>query len=210
MANLSPKNAPIKNRVVEHLLVKASELLAHPLNFRKHPDRQKKLLRQNLTEIGHARSLTCYRTPEGLRLIDGHLRADIDPNAMLPIEVLDVTEQEANQLLLTLDPLAALAETDSHLLSQLLQVTPTTGDIEEWLKERAEGSDLFDVASGDLPDLPTGDKTPFQSLTFTLSNRQAEAVKRAVEVAKGRDLDDSDNQSSNGNALFAIVEAYLG
>jgi len=82
--------------------------------------------------------------------------------------------------------------------------------VDAWLKERAEASALFDIEAGAFPDLPSGDKDPFQSLTFTLSDRQAARVKQAIEVAKSHGCDDSDNKSSNGNALAAIVEAYLG
>ena len=39
-------------------------------------------------------------------LIDGHLRAETAPDMMVPVLVLDVTEEEADKLLLTLDPLA--------------------------------------------------------------------------------------------------------
>jgi ParB-like chromosome segregation protein Spo0J len=201
----------IKDCVKELRRVKASLLVPNPKNYRTHPERQRKLLSQLFGEIGYADALLAYELPDGrLQLIDGHLRAELTPDQEVPVLVLDVTEAQANKLILTLDPLAALAETDSKILDDLLKSTPTTGDLEAWLKERAEEAKLFDIDAGALPDLPSGDKTPFQSLTFTLSDRQAEAVKRAVEVAKGRGLDDCDNQSANGNALFAIVEAYLG
>jgi len=45
-----------------------------------------------------------------LMLIHGHLRAETTKNAMVPVLVLDVTEAEADKLLLTLDPLAAMAQ----------------------------------------------------------------------------------------------------
>lgn len=153
--------APIKNRVKEHRLIKASELLSNEKNYRTHPERQKKILTQNLQEIGHARSLTAYETPQGLRLIDGHLRKDIDPNAMLPVEILDVTEQEANVLLLTLDPLAALAETDSKILEELLKATPTTGELEAFLKEQATNAGILppDFSPSDMPS-PLDTKPP--------------------------------------------------
>jgi hypothetical protein len=49
-----------------------------------------------------------YELPDGrLNLIDGHLRRDIDPDMEVDAEVLDVTEEEARKLMLTIDPLAA-------------------------------------------------------------------------------------------------------
>jgi hypothetical protein len=41
-------------------------------------------------------------------------------------EVLDVTEEEARKLLLTIDPLAALAEQQQQLRRSLLDITPAT------------------------------------------------------------------------------------
>ena len=45
-------------------------------------------------------------------LIDGHLRAETTPDQLVPVLVLDVDENESHKLLATLDPLAAMAETD--------------------------------------------------------------------------------------------------
>lgn len=132
----------IQDRIKELRRVKASSLLANPLNYRKHPPRQKALLSQLLSEVGYADALLAYETPQGLRLVDGHLRAETTPDQEVPVLVLDVTEQEANKLLLTLDPLAGLAETDTLALEKLLAQTDASGELGDWLKERAEALEL--------------------------------------------------------------------
>jgi len=77
-------------------------------------------------EVGFARSLLAYELPDGrLKLLDGHLRRDLDPNMEVEVEILDVTEDEARTLLLSTDPLAALAETQTQLHQRLLELTPT-------------------------------------------------------------------------------------
>jgi len=43
-------------------------------------------------------------------LIDGPPRRDIDPDMEVDVEVLDVNDDEARTLLLTIDPLAELAQ----------------------------------------------------------------------------------------------------
>lgn len=70
--------------------------------------------------------------PDGrLKLIDGHLRRDIDPEMEVDVEILDVTEEEARQLLLTIDPLASLAQQQEELRARLLEITPTnSADLE--------------------------------------------------------------------------------
>ena len=62
----------------------------------------------------------------------------------------------------------------------------------------------------DLPDLPDGDKEPFQQMAFILHDSQAEQVKRAMDAAKGMGpFLDSPNENSNGNALARIAETFL-
>jgi hypothetical protein len=71
-------------------------------------------------EVGFARSLLAYELPDGrLKLIDGHLRRELDPDLVVDVEVLDVTEAEARKLLLSIDSLAGLAETDAATVEQL-------------------------------------------------------------------------------------------
>lgn len=80
--------------------MKASELLPDARNWRRHPDYQRSALSGVLAEIGYADALLARETPEGL--------------------VLDVTEEEAGQILATLDPLAAMAQPDNDALINLL------------------------------------------------------------------------------------------
>ena len=61
------------------------------------------------------------------------------------------------------------------------------------------------------PNLPVGDRSPFQQMTFTLHDSQVELIHQALEAAKKKAVPFSgDNQNSNGNALARIAEAYLG
>jgi hypothetical protein len=114
----------IKNRIQEHVKVRAGDLVPHPLNFRTHPEEQREALAASYQEIGFARSLLGYRLPDGrIQLIDGHLRAEVDPDMEVLVELVDVTEEEARKLLLTIDPLASLAQTDKEIHERLTQIT---------------------------------------------------------------------------------------
>jgi hypothetical protein len=116
-----------RNRVKDHRKVRAGDLVPHEWNFRAHPEAQKAALAGIYHEVGFARSLLAYELPDGrLKLIDGHLRRDIAPDMEVDVEVLDVTEEEARKLLLTIDPLAALAEQQGQLRRRLLDITPAT------------------------------------------------------------------------------------
>lgn len=113
--------AAIRDRVVELVRVRAGDLQPHPLNAREHPEAQSSAVRLMLESIGMADRLLAYRTSEGLRLIDGHLRRELAPDSIVPVLVTDLSEEEAATLLAVGDPLAGMAETNRAVLEELLQ-----------------------------------------------------------------------------------------
>ena len=118
----------IRDRIKSLRRVRAGDLLPNPRNWRTHPQEQQDALRGVLAEVGYADALIARQTPDGLMLIDGHLRAEIDADAKVPVLVLDVTEEEADKIMLTLDPLAAMAEADQQRLGELLREIETGSD----------------------------------------------------------------------------------
>jgi ParB family chromosome partitioning protein len=69
-------------------------------------------------------------------------------------------------------------------------------------------ADEWGAALGGLPD---GDKQPFQQMTFTVSDAQAEVIRAALAKAKGdAPFIETGNENSNGNALARICETYVG
>src|SRR4051794_29412335 len=107
----------VRNRIVRHVRVRAGDLVPHELNPRIHRDDQRAALTASIDEVGFARSLLAYELPDGrLKLIDGHLRADMHPDLEVDVEVLDLTDAEARVLLLSLDPMAQLADYDRTVL----------------------------------------------------------------------------------------------
>ncbi|NDD54726.1 hypothetical protein EBZ39_12820 [bacterium] len=115
----------IRDRIKELKRVPAKDLIPNERNWRKHPKAQQEALQGILAEVGYADALIAYETPEGLKLIDGHLRASATPETIVPVLVLDVDEDEANKLLASLDPMAAMAEADAVALDGLLRDVQT-------------------------------------------------------------------------------------
>ena len=125
---MSPVPVP-RHRIKGHRRVRAGDLVPHELNPRRHPEAQRAALAALYEEIGFARSLLAYELPDGrLKLIDGHLRQSLDPDLEVEVEVLDVNDEEARKLLLSLDPLATLADYDEAALDRLRQLTTTASD----------------------------------------------------------------------------------
>jgi hypothetical protein len=70
----------------------------------------------------------------------------------------------------------------------------------------------FDLKAEDFNEefsLPDGDKSPFQQMTFTLADEQAEQIKNAITDIKATDdykyCETLGNENSNGNALYLII-----
>ena len=113
----------MRDRVKELRRVPASELRANPKNWRTHPPAQEAALKGVLAEIGFADAMIAREPEDGLELIDGHLRREVMGDQEVPVLVLDVTEEEADKLLLTYDPLAAMAHADMNNLLALASLT---------------------------------------------------------------------------------------
>jgi hypothetical protein len=71
------------------------------------------------------------------------------------------------------------------------------------------GFDLKAEEFGEEFSLPDGDKSPFQQMTFTLADEQAEQIKNAIADIKATDdykyCETFGNENSNGNALYLII-----
>jgi hypothetical protein len=90
----------------------------------------------------------------------------------------------------------------------VLQMEYDVADLEDW------GLDVpgFDISQDDMGDsftLPDGDKAPFQQMTFTLADEQAEQIKNAIsdikETEEYKYAETMGNENSNGNALYLII-----
>ena len=137
----------IRDRVKEFRRVPANELRPHPNNWRVHPKPQMDAIRGILAEVGFAGAELCRELPDGsLMLIDGHARAEIMGNEEIPCLVLDVDEAEANKLLLTFDPIGAMAEANRVQLDALMRTVDTGNEaIEKMVKELGESVGLYVV-----------------------------------------------------------------
>jgi hypothetical protein len=81
------------------------------------------------------------------------------------------------------------------------------GELTEW-GFTDENLFPFDQDYGTEFSLPVGDKEPFQQMTFTLSDEQAEVVENTIKKAKQNDFGDTGNENSNGNALWWVCNSY--
>lgn len=167
-ASASPSSQGLlfRDRVVELRRVKASDLVPNPKNYAVHSDAQKAALRGAIGELGFAGAELVRETEDGrLMLIDGHARREVVGDGVIPVLVLDVTEEEADKLLATLDPIAAMAERDSAKLSALLSEIKIEDAglqalIDEMLADCNEALAGMETTVGDTPLAMVEDAVP--------------------------------------------------
>ena len=149
----------IRDRIKELRRVPASALRPNPKNWRTHPKEQADALRGTLAEIGFAEAVVARELPDGsLELIDGHLRAETVGDAEVPVLVLDVTEDEADKLLVTLDPLAAMATVDAEALASLVETVETDSKaLRQMIDDLASDAGIdtgAEVVEDEVPEVP--------------------------------------------------------
>ena len=149
----------IRNRIKELRNVLASSLKPNPKNWRTHPQAQSEAMRGILAEIGYADSLIARELPDGsLMLIDGHLRAETTPDEMVPVQIVDLTEAEADKLLLSLDPLAAMAESNAAAMQQLCDDAETNNAALQAMWDEMQANveqPLVEIVQDEVPEPPT-------------------------------------------------------
>jgi DNA modification methylase len=153
--SLRTEQHKVRDRVVELVRIRAGDLAPNPANWRRHPESQRAALQGLLREIGYADALLARRDGGRLVLIDGHLRQSLDPEQVVPVLVLDVSEAESETLLATLDPLAALAEADTEAYAALLERIGSADDEVRVLLERlAQDAGIGLSLSADPDEVP--------------------------------------------------------
>jgi hypothetical protein len=149
-ADTSTNHSPVRDRIIEFRRVRARDLLPHPNNYRLHSRAQRATFRASLAEIGHADALIAMKLPDGrLMLINGHMRAEDDPDAYVPVLILDVSREEADKLLLLLDPLAEMAQRDADRIMALLAKVQTQSEPLRELFRRTAGERVWQMVHPD-------------------------------------------------------------
>ena len=133
------------------------QLLAHPLNARRHPGRQRDALRESLGKVGWV-DVVKVNTVTG-HVVDGHARVEeaITAGEAVPVVYLELDEDEERFVLATLDPISAMAEYDTEVLADLLDGLDIESEgLRDHMKQiapMADGGPHFGPSDDDQPRL---------------------------------------------------------
>lgn len=181
------------------------DLADNPSNWRLHPKSQTQALKDVVAEVGFAGALL-YNETTG-RLIDGHARKSLFKGQKVPVLIGSWTEDQERKILVTLDPLSAMAAPNQDALLSLLQsVEFSSKAVNDLLEALANGEN----GAMPFPDLPEGEKGTIGQMTFTISEDQRVVIGKALKLAKSKGgIIGGVNENSNGNALAQICETYI-
>jgi len=193
------------------------ELTLDPRNARRHPEPNLAAIRRSLAKWGQVKPVVVR---DGTVVAGNGLVQCAESLGWSHVAAVEFQHGEADARSFGLldNRSSELAEWDRDVLAGLLQEIESdglelldAGFSEADYAELLESMGRFSVEETEMPELPEGDRAPFQQMTFTLHDDQAESVKAAVAAAKAAGpFVESLNENSNGNALARIAEAYLG
>ena len=185
--------------------VKLSEVKLNPNNPRIIKDDKFKKLVQSIKDFPEMLNIRPIVVNKDMIILGGNMRYKACKEAGLkeiPVIITDLSKDKQREFLIKDN--TSGGEWDWEVLAN------------EWDSEELEawGLDLvgFDLDSDELGtdfSLPDGDKAPFQQMTFTLADEQAEQIKNAIGNIKATEeykyCETLGNENSNGNALYLII-----
>ena len=188
---------------------KISQLRKHPNNPRILKDSAYQTLKNSIEsnpELLEARPLILSDRTGKLTIIGGNQRFQVVkdlgwltiPGVLFP----DISEEKEKEIMIRDN--VSNGDWDWEKLQQDWDST----NLNDWglsvpdFGVDADGSDDFS--------LPSNDKPPFQNMTFTFSDLQADEVREAIDIAKeNNEVETYGNENSNGNAMYRIVLEWL-
>ena len=188
------------------LKVKISDIKTNPKNPRLIKDDKFRKLVKSIQEFPQMLELRPIVVDENNIVLGGNMRLkaclEVGLKEVYIVKAEDLTEQQKDEFIVKDN--VGFGEWDWDILAN------------EWDTEKLQdwGLDLpiyfndSDELGTDF-NLPKGDKAPFQQMTFTLADEQAEQIKNAITDIKQTEeykyCETLGNENTNGNALYLII-----
>jgi hypothetical protein len=191
---------------MNQLTVKISQVKSNPNNPRLIKDEKFKKLVQSIKDFPQMLSIRPIVVNDDMIVLGGNMRLKACKEAGLKevpiIKASELTEEQQREFIIKDN--VGFGEWDWEVIANEWD----SEKIAEWGLD-VPGFDLDSDKLGETFTLPDGDKTPFQQMTFTLADEQAEQIKNAIadvkETEEYKYCETMGNENSNGNALYLIV-----
>ena len=191
---------------------KTADLIPYVNNARTHSEQQVLQIAASIKEFGF-NSPVLVDGENGI--IAGHGRVmaakKLGLDEVPTIELKHLTKTQKKAYILADNRLALNSGWDNDLLALELGELSDDGFELDLLgfDDTELKIDGFEADEVEMPELRSGDKEPFQQMTFTLHDDQVEQIKAACDIAKKMGEFDSLNENSNGNALARVCETFM-
>ena len=195
----------------EYCTRKTADLIPYANNSRTHSDEQTNQVASSIKEFGFTNPVLI---DEDNGIIAGHGRILAAQKLALkevPCIVLKgLTEAQKKAYVIADNQLALNSGWDLDMLRLEVETLDELNfDLSMLGFEQDVLDKLLDI-DAELPELPDGDRDPFQQKTFTLHDEQASTIDDAITKAKTDPrIDTGVNENSNGNAIAWICEQWL-
>jgi hypothetical protein len=185
------------------------QIRPNPENPRVIKDNKFQKLVKSITELPQMLELRPIVVNKDMIVLGGNMRLKACEAAGLtevPVVFADNLTPEQEREFIIKDN-SSFGEWDWDLLANEWDVD----QLQEW------GMDIggFDLSPNDFDEsfeLPDGDKSPFQQMTFTMADEQQTIIKNAIDDIKKTEeykyVETFGNENSNGNALYLIVSQW--
>lgn len=145
----------VQNRITGHGDEAPDQLLANPLNFRRHPSHQMDALRGSIRELGWVKTVLVNKRTG--YVIDGHARVEEAVRqklATVPVTYVDLSPEEERLALAVLDPITEIAIRDQDALSALLaDVTAEDAGLQAFLATLGQEPEATILPGADLDEV---------------------------------------------------------
>ena len=186
--------------------VKINSIKTNPKNPRLIKDDKFKKLVNSIKEFPQMLELRPIVVDENNIILGGNMRHKACIEAGLKevyiVQAKDLTEQQKDEFIVKDN--VGFGEWDWDILANEWD----TDKLENWGLDLPVYFNDSDELGTDF-NLPDGDKAPFQQMTFTLADEQAEQIKNAIADIKQTEeykyCETLGNENTNGNALYLII-----
>jgi len=198
-----------RSRIVGHAEVDATELKAHPDNWRIHPEPQKNALRAIIGDIGWVQDVLVSKRSG--RILDGHARVElaVEAGEKVPVTYIDVSEDEERKILATFDSSGGLAIPDDLALADLVAgLEFGNPDLDSFLRQLVDESAA--MAPAELEAVEAGSSSgPSKKRNLGEAAAQIKPVLYADQVHFLEEAIRLTGVANRGAALIEVCKSYI-